>query len=97
MSAPVGRLAEVSESPEKRNGRNFSSACSAPSTLSAMSSPSMTVMIRSMPGKGENGPALATSAMLMRQSQVAPDSAGPAASCRVTPPPLAQGAGLSEA
>ena len=98
--SPVGSALAVSASPENRNGRYFSSGCSAPSTVRSRSSPSITVSTRSMPGKAEKAPALDTSAMLTRQSQApswAEAAFGWLASSRVTPPLLRHGSALSSA
>lgn len=53
-------------------------------------------MVRSTPGKAENGPGALTSAMLIRQSKSRPTDP-PATTSRVTPPPLRQGTGGSSA
>ena len=100
LMSPVGSAPAESASPENRNGRYFSSGCSAPSTLRSNNSPSITVSTRSIPAKVEKAPALETSAMLTRQSQAlscADGVRGWRASSRVTPPPLRQGCALSSA
>ncbi len=96
LMSPVGSLAAVAAPPSNRKGRYFSRGCSAPSMVSRMSSPSMTVRTRSIPANAEKSPALATSAMLTRQSN--PPSSEPwRAISLVTPPPLRHGSALSSA
>jgi hypothetical protein len=54
--------------------------------------PSVTIIVRSIPGKREKGPELATTARLMRQSKVSMvEDAGNLTTSLVMPPPFFHG------
>ncbi len=82
----------VFASPGKNSGSNGrSSRCvPMPSMVSSMPLPEMTMIQRSMPANSENGPSLATSAMLRRHS-ISPAGEAAFQISVVMPPPFFQG------
>ena len=93
---PFGRRPLMGSSPEKATGsKRFALSAGRFGRSNSIPGPSMTVRMRHNPGKVENGPSEATSAMLSRQAN------SPSSSCRaisrVTPPPFFQGTGARSA
>jgi hypothetical protein len=93
--APASKRAWTRASPGKAKGcSGVSSRWSMvlSSLARCMPPPSSSVITRSMPEKDENGPSLATAAMLTRQSKSSMFAPGGwHTTSRVTPPPFFQG------
>ncbi|MOA24462.1 hypothetical protein D3C78_1451390 [compost metagenome] len=92
--APSGKVALTGTSAGKRRGwlSTVSISGSAAAIASAMLFPSRMDRVRSIPGKIENGPSLATVAMLIRQSKSSTEEpGGKMAISTVSPPPFFQG------